>query len=518
MNFRKGILALAAVGFGLTGTAFAQGTPVSCTGNAVSPTFVRAEGTTEAIPTIVLTGCTTGATPPATVSIVVTTSAGVANQATSSSTTNTDAVALFAGGTSVPGVVVGNTLVFNNIPVPAPNAGALPNLTIASVRVNASSVPPNTNVTASVQGTSGLILTNNTGIVVGYTQMSVAKPLVLGYTNQAICSNSTNAIPLLQAEIVGGFPGAFAAENGGTNALYVAVTFGNLVAGVNYYVPVNIAGTAGTAAGDLVDNMTSATLVSGNSSTSTVTGAAIPSSSNAEIPGVAQLTVANGSATALYLITGGSTTATSAFITNLYAVTTSGATAGANGPVTVAAALMGASNGKYDQFSTTIVPTATPTVNNATGNPIAFATANITVGGVTYTTGGTTDYGVLTSCATTLLFPYILNTGGYDTGIALTNASAGSTVAQSGTCSMTFYGSGAPSAPYTTSSVSSGTVDAFTVSSVAPGFQGYAIAVCNFQNGHGFAFITDGYGQPGRGLSQGYLAVVTSSTVSQTSF
>jgi len=31
------------------------------------------------------------------------------------------------------------------------------------------------------------------------------------------------------------------------------------------------------------------------------------------------------------------------------------------------------------------------------------------------------------------------------------------------------------------------------------------IAVCNFQFGHGFAFITDGYGQPGRGLSQGYL-------------
>jgi hypothetical protein len=34
------------------------------------------------------------------------------------------------------------------------------------------------------------------------------------------------------------------------------------------------------------------------------------------------------------------------------------------------------------------------------------------------------------------------------------------------------------------------------------------IAVCNFQFGHGFAFISDGYVQPGRGLSQGYLASV----------
>jgi hypothetical protein len=41
----------------------------------------------------------------------------------------------------------------------------------------------------------------------------------------------------------------------------------------------------------------------------------------------------------------------------------------------------------------------------------------------------------------------------------------------------------------------------------APEFQGYVIAVCEFQYGHGFAFITDGFGGI-PALAQGYLALV----------
>ena len=41
----------------------------------------------------------------------------------------------------------------------------------------------------------------------------------------------------------------------------------------------------------------------------------------------------------------------------------------------------------------------------------------------------------------------------------------------------------------------------------APEFQGYVIAVCEFQYAHGFAFITDGFGGV-RSLAQGYLALV----------
>jgi hypothetical protein len=76
-----------------------------------------------------------------------------------------------------------------------------------------------------------------------------------------------------------------------------------------------------------------------------------------------------------------------------------------------------------------------------------------------------------------------------------------------GTCTLNFYGSAAPAA-FTTPSIASGTDYTALASSLAAGFQGYMIAQCGFQFAHGFAFITDGFGGPGRGLSQGYLALI----------
>ena len=43
------------------------------------------------------------------------------------------------------------------------------------------------------------------------------------------------------------------------------------------------------------------------------------------------------------------------------------------------------------------------------------------------------------------------------------------------------------------------------LSAIAPGFQGYITASCEFREAHGFAFITDGAAD----LAQGYLAVCT---------
>ncbi len=120
----------------------------------------------------------------------------------------------------------------------------------------------------------------------------------------------------------------------------------------------------------------------------------------------------------------------------------------------------------------------------------------------------------VTACSTTLLFPFVSNIAGFDTGIAISNTStdpfgALGALPQSGTCMLTFYGSGAPASPFTTAAaVASGTAYTTLASTVAPGFQGYMFAQCAFQYGHGFAFITDGFGGPGRGLSQGYLALV----------
>jgi len=117
----------------------------------------------------------------------------------------------------------------------------------------------------------------------------------------------------------------------------------------------------------------------------------------------------------------------------------------------------------------------------------------------------------ISACQTDLLFTFMTNQAGFDTGFEIANTSTDpfGTSAQNGTCTLNWYGTGpAAGTATTTPSIASGNYYVNLVSSAAAGFQGYMIAVCNFQYGHGFAFISDGYGQPGRGLSQGYLASI----------
>jgi hypothetical protein len=80
---------------------------------------------------------------------------------------------------------------------------------------------------------------------------------------------------------------------------------------------------------------------------------------------------------------------------------------------------------------------------------------------------------------------------------------------QAGTCALNFYGQNAPPL-YTTASIPSGnntasSTYAFLASSIAPNFQGYVIAVCQFQLAHGYAFISDLGAQK---LAEGYLALI----------
>ncbi len=116
---------------------------------------------------------------------------------------------------------------------------------------------------------------------------------------------------------------------------------------------------------------------------------------------------------------------------------------------------------------------------------------------------------IINACQTVLLFPFASNLAGFDTGLAIASTSTDpfGTAAQNGTCTVNFYGTAAPAA-FVTPTVTSGTAYTNLLSTIAPGFQGYIIAQCRFQYAHGFAFITDGFGGPGRGLSQGYLALV----------
>ncbi len=107
-------------------------------------------------------------------------------------------------------------------------------------------------------------------------------------------------------------------------------------------------------------------------------------------------------------------------------------------------------------------------------------------------------------CETSLRFPFVTNAGGFDTGIAFTNASD-----YGGTCTIKFYGAEANPADMETMEVQSWGSETYVLSAIAMGFQGFLDVDCDFENGQGFAFISNGYGDPsGPTAAQGYLAIV----------
>jgi hypothetical protein len=122
----------------------------------------------------------------------------------------------------------------------------------------------------------------------------------------------------------------------------------------------------------------------------------------------------------------------------------------------------------------------------------------------------------INSCRTNLLYPFITNIGGFDTGMAISNTSADpfGTALQTGACTIYYYGTVgtskvAVSYP-TTKSITGGEYFVWSLSSggdstAVAGFQGYAIARCDFQYAHGYAFISDLGAQK---LAQGYLALI----------
>jgi len=124
-------------------------------------------------------------------------------------------------------------------------------------------------------------------------------------------------------------------------------------------------------------------------------------------------------------------------------------------------------------------------------------------------------------CITNILFPFVVNQAGFDTGFSIANTSCDDkgTPNQAGTCTLFPFGdtSGGGAAPsqQTTSVVPCGKVITWLLSSGnaainitgMPGFKGYLFARCEFQFAHGFAFITDGFGGT-PAIAEGYLALV----------
>jgi len=115
-------------------------------------------------------------------------------------------------------------------------------------------------------------------------------------------------------------------------------------------------------------------------------------------------------------------------------------------------------------------------------------------------------------CQTLLLFPFVTNQSGFDTGIAIANTSQDpvGTQTQAGTCTLTWYDGTGKTPALTTGSIAAGTVYTTLASTSASGFQGYMFALCNFQYAHGFAFVSD---IGARNLAMGYLALVVNGSV-----
>jgi hypothetical protein len=138
----------------------------------------------------------------------------------------------------------------------------------------------------------------------------------------------------------------------------------------------------------------------------------------------------------------------------------------------------------------------------------------------------------IVACNTTIIFPFVTNASGFETGIAIANTTTDnlgkiSTTAPNGAstanptngiCTLNFYG-GVGTQPTafptptigvsTTAIPTGGSVYANTLTAMsgATNFTGYAIALCNFIEAHGFAYIVDNFGTPS-GTAEGYLGIV----------
>lgn len=119
----------------------------------------------------------------------------------------------------------------------------------------------------------------------------------------------------------------------------------------------------------------------------------------------------------------------------------------------------------------------------------------------------------LNVCRTTLLFQFITNQAGFDTGIAVSNTSRDTltTSPQTGRCTATFFPTpfnATTQAQFPTlasPTLAGGEQWTFTLSGTRAGFQGYMMVGCDFQFAHGYAFISD-FGS--KNLAQGYQALV----------
>jgi len=220
---------------------------------------------------------------------------------------------------------------------------------------------------------------------------------------------------------------------------------------------------------------------------------------NGNTTGAFELIPSNGSATAVWEVINTNPAASETFNFGVWTTYTANQNAGtpAIGTVTV--------NQSY-------APTPGPLTFTAAAGVAASFSLSIPRFADTSTARNLLSIGL---CQTLLLYPFVTNQNGFDTGISIANTTTDpiGTGPQQGTCRLTWYdgtGKFPPTGINGTDTtkeppVATGTVAVNLASNLAPGFTGYMFAQCNFQLAHGFAFISD---LGARNLAMGYLALV----------
>ena len=455
------------------------------------------------------------------------------------------------------GVVGTNALTFNGVPVLAPVSNGVARLyRISNIKVDGSSLTAGGTVTASVAvtgtGASGLITVPPTTVTLGTAAagldatgttvtFSSSAPVCVadgtstvpnliatiafkeGFANAfrtrqvandsvaTALSNSTSLQKIPNADYSGsesgvvitglqngnGTSGSETAGTGGTSGLAdfgtrLKATFSNLPTGAHVFVSTTnvVNGIAASVAGNGIGNSATSSYaeliaVSANASlegavdgTNGLTPIAF-SANSSTLANAIQLAEITNTASAVWEITNGNKGSIETYAFNVYVYFAAGVPA-----------------------PTTTAPTVTLGFAPTTGTTVTvdprFVAGSITGNAFS-----------LTSCRTILLFPFLTSTT-FETGIAIANTTKDpfTTTNQSGACHLNFYGTNVPSTnPIPTAPIPAGGTFANTVGGLgATGFQGYMIAICDFQFAHGFAFISQA-GSPYTG-NMGYLPLV----------
>ena len=477
LDFRKTFLTFAAVGLVFAGVANAQVAQLASLTTSGPTGTAAVEGTTEAIPPIIVGFAANTSVGNAT--LVLTSNVPFTTGTKSDGTLDVTVAATSSqAGTTTTVTQSGTTLTvaLSNLN----SAASLDSITISGLRVNASLAPSSSQITLSATGIAGGGITGSIAATnVAFVLISEVLPNVTGSNNVSLCSVSTSTVyPVVTTAVQEVFAAAFKTQTAVTGLSTVpaaqgtvlAITFTNLVPGVNYYVPSSV--TAGTLTLSAYTGATGATAAT--AVTVGTTGGLVP------------VTVSGTSGTAWFGVTASDPGAveSASIVLSENVPTPSAVTAVTSTPVAASVSLVGVTTG-IPQFA----------ANSYAGTQKTVAGAN----------------GLLTPCQTTLLFPYATTLDGYDMGFAIVNASTmpGSTSQTSGTCTVNFYGTGAPSTVFVTPAITSGNLDTEILSNVAPGFQGYIVATCNFSNAHGYAIISNGFATGTGGVSANYLAINT---------